>query len=447
MVDSELNKEETTSLRRKHIGPSCKLFYKKDPLKIVRGEGVYLYNENGEKYLDCINNVAHVGHCHPHVVAAGQKQMAILNTNSRFLHDSLVLYAQRLCKTLPGKLSVAFLVNSGSEANDLALRMAYQHTGNRDVITLDHAYHGHVISLIDISPYKFDKPGGSGCPDTTWVAPTPDVYRGKYWASKHSGEDMGKLYASEVDDIIGRMGEKGRRPAAFIAESLQSCGGQIIFPDSYLEEVYSSVRSAGGIVIADEVQVGFGRVGTDMWAFQTYGPSVVPDIVTMGKPMGNGHPIAAVITTPEIAQSFGGTGIEYFNTYGGNPVSCAIGAAVLDTIEKENLMQHAVEVGNILLEGARKLAAKHSVIGDVRGRGMFIGMDLVKDRETREPNTVLAEHVLACLKDKRILLQADGPHNNVLKFKSPLVFSADNAATLLAALDEVLTQAAERQTK
>jgi len=445
--ETALSVEETRSLRKKHIGSSCKLFYKQDPLKIVRGSGCYLYNEKGERYLDCINNVAHVGHCHPAVVKAGQQQMEVLNTNSRFLHDNLVLYAKKLCSTLPDQLSVAFLVNSGSEANDLALRIAYQHTKNRDVITLDHAYHGHVVSLIDISPYKFNKPGGAGPPEHTWVAPCPDVYRGKYWQTKYPSEDMGQKYASEVDTIISEMGEKGRRPAAFIAESLQSCGGQIIFPDSYLHHVYQAVRKAGGIVIADEVQVGFGRVGTHMWAFQTYGQGdLVPDIVTMGKPMGNGHPIAAVITTPEIAASFAATGIEYFNTYGGNPVSCAIGNAVLDTIEREGLMAHAVRIGQLLLDGAKELATKYPQIGDVRGRGMFVGIDLVTSRETREPNPVLAKHILAELKNKnKILLQSDGPYDNVLKFKSPLVFSEENARELLGALDDILERATSLQ--
>jgi len=436
--EEKITKERTSQLRKKHIGPSCKLFFKSDPLKIVSAKGQYMYDEKEQPYLDCINNVCHVGHCHPDVVKAGQDQMAVLNTNSRFLHDNLVLYAERLCKTFPDKLSVAYLVNSGSEANDLALRMAHQHTGNKDVITLDHAYHGHVISLIDISPYKFDKPGGAGCPEFTSVAPVPDVYRGKHWASNHPGEDMGKLYAKDVDDIISKLSEKGRKPSAFIAESLQSCGGQIIFPDNYLQEVYKSVRSAGGVVIADEVQVGFGRVGTHMWAFQTYGEDLVPDIVTLGKPMGNGHPIAAVITTPEIATSFGATGVEYFNTYGGNPVSCAIGNAVLDVIEKEGLMKHAIKVGNLLYEGAKKLADKYEIIGDVRGRGMFIGIDLVKDRTTREPHTAAAAHILTRFKEEHILLQSDGPHNNVLKFKSPLAFSEENASTFLNTLDKVL---------
>jgi len=432
------SKDRTAALRKKHIGPSCKLFFKQDPLKIVRAQGQYMYDDNNNAYLDCINNVCHVGHCHPMVVKAGQEQMAQLNTNSRFLHDNLTNYAERLTATLPGNLSVAFLVNSGSEANDLALRLAHQHTGNKDVITLDHAYHGHVISLIDISPYKFDKPGGTGCPEFSWVAPVPDTYRGLHRDSDHPGEDMGTLYAKEVDSIIERMAEKGRRPSTFIAESLQSCGGQIIFPDSYLRQVYRSVRAAGGIVIADEVQVGFGRVGTHMWAFETYGPDVVPDIVTMGKPMGNGHPIAAVITTPEIAKSFAATGIEYFNTYGGNPVSCAIGNAVLDVIEKDRLMEHSITVGRALLEGAKKLGEKYQIIGDVRGRGMFVGVDLVKDRKTREPHPSAADHVLTRFKEEKVLLQSDGPYNNVLKFKSPLAFNLENAKTFLELLDQVL---------
>lgn len=440
-----LTRERTYQLRKKHIGPSCKLFYKSDPLKIVRAKGQWMYDQEGLAYLDCINNVAHVGHCHPHVVSQGQRQMEELNTNSRFLHDNLVTYAERLCSTFPGNLSVAYLVNSGSEANDLALRLAYQHTGNRDVITLDHAYHGHVLSLIDISPYKFNKPGGSGCPPDTHVAPVPDVYRGKHrtGAQGEGGpteQELAHLYAGEVGDIIKKLEGEGKAPAAYIAESLQSCGGQIIFPQGYLQEVYSQVREAGGVVIADEVQVGFGRVGTHMWAFQTYGEDVVPDIVTLGKPMGNGHPIAAVITTPEIAESFGATGIEYFNTYGGNPVSCAVGAAVLDVIETEGLLSHARETGKALLEGARRLQAKYSMVGDVRGRGMFLGIDLVKDRETREPDTAAAQHILTRLKEERILLQSDGPFNNVLKFKSPMVFSLENVSTLINMLDTVLQE-------
>ncbi len=320
-----------------------------------------MFNERGDKLLDCINNVCHVGHCHPHVVRAGQEQMGILNTNCRFLHDNLVLYARRLVATFPDDLSVVYFVNSGSEANDLALRLARAHTrGATEVLTLDHAYHGHVSSLIDISPYKYNKLG-KGCPKGTHVVPCPDTYRGRHRDCKHPGEDLGKVYADEVADILDRLRKSDKRPSCFIAESLQSCGGQIIYPSSFLRRTYELVRAAGGVCVADEVQVGFGRVGTHWWAFQTYGDDVVPDIVTVGKPMGNGHPVAAVVTTKEVARSFVATGMEYFNTYGGNPVSCAIASAVMDVIEDEGLMEHALQVGNFLMKGFNKLKEKFQV--------------------------------------------------------------------------------------
>jgi len=333
----QISRQETISLRQKHVGPSCKLFFKADPVKIVRAKDQYMFSEKGEKFLDCINNVAHVGHCHEHVVKAGQEQMAILNTNNRFLHDNLVLYAERLAATFPDPLNVVFFVNSGSEANDLALRIARTHTGSDQVICQDNAYHGHVISLMEISPYKFNKPGGDGCPEHTHIAPTPDTYRGKYRDVDHPGEDLGQLYADEVKAIIEKMQVEGKKLGCFIAESLQSCGGQVIPPPNYLREVYKHVRAAGGICIADEVQVGFGRVGSNWWAFQLQGEDIVPDIVTLGKPMGNGHPVSAIVTTTEMAESFKKTGIEYFNTFGGNPVSCAIASAVMDVIEDEEV--------------------------------------------------------------------------------------------------------------
>merc|ERR1712142_399176 len=340
--------------------------------------------------------------------------------------------------TFPEKLSVCFFVNSRSEANDLALRIARNHTKKFDVIALDHAYHGHVTSLIDISPYKFNNTGGEGQKDWVHVAPVPDDYRGIYTNRDYTPEQLANKYAEEVKILCDKATANGRGACAFIAESMQSCGGQIIYPPGYLRQVYKYVHDAGGVCIADEVQVGFGRSGTHMWTFQTQGEDVVPDIVTLGKPMGNGHPIAAVITTPEIAASFGATGVEYFNTYGGNPVSCAVGNAVLDVIEKEGLMEHAVTVGKMLLDGAKKLGEKYDIVGDVRGRGMFVGVDLVKDRQTREPHTAAAQHVLTRFKEEHILLQSDGPHNNVLKFKSPLVFSQENAVTFLQTLDKVL---------
>ncbi|ODM95367.1 Ethanolamine-phosphate phospho-lyase [Orchesella cincta] len=435
-----MTKDDTVRLRKRHIGASCKLFFKHDPIKIVRAEGQYMYDEKDRPYLDCINNVAHVGHCHPTVVQAGVEQMSVLNTNSRFLHDNLVMCAKRLTSLFPSPLSVCFFVNSGSEANDLALRLARAHSKHHDVITLDHAYHGHVTSLIEISPYKFNQIGGGGKADHVHVAPCPDSYRGKYRDTDHGLDELGRKYAEDVKHIIAKARDGGRNIAAFISESLQSCGGQVILPPGYLKNVYRYVREAGGVCIADEVQVGFGRVGKHWWAFQLQGEDVIPDICTVGKPMGNGHPVAAVITTPEVAQSFANTGVEYFNTYGGNPVSCAIANAVLDVIEKDNLREKATRIGNYLMNILRQLMDKHPIIGDIRGIGLFIGIDLVKDRESREPATAEAQHIISRMKQEFILLSADGPHRNILKIKPPMVFSQKDADRVVATLDEVLTE-------
>ncbi|XP_042208563.1 ethanolamine-phosphate phospho-lyase-like isoform X2 [Homarus americanus] len=435
-----LTKQETIELRKKHIGPSCKLFFKSDPLKIVRASGSYMYDENGHRYLDCINNVCHVGHCHPYVVSAGMQQMAVLNTNSRFLHDNLVLYAKRLTSLFPKQLSMCYFVNSGSEANDLALRLASTYTGHKDIITLDHAYHGHVSSLINISPYKFNLPGGEGQKDWVHVAPVADVYRGKYTNKDYSMEELSEKYADEVKLLCEKATKQSGGVCIFLAESMQSCGGQIVFPPGYLRQVYKHVRAAGGLCLADEVQVGFGRVGSHMWAFQTQGDDIVPDIVTLGKPMGNGHPVSAVITTRKIAERFGATGMEYFNTFGGNPVSTAIADAVLDVIENEKLMENATNVGNYLLQEFNCLKQKHTIIGDVRGRGMFLGLDLVRNRETREPATAEAAFINKRLKEQCVLLSCDGPYANVLKFKPPIVFSVEDAKELVKKLDSVMLE-------
>ncbi|XP_026524462.1 ethanolamine-phosphate phospho-lyase [Notechis scutatus] len=430
------SKAETLALRQKLIGPSCKVFFAKDPIKIVRAHGQYMFDENGEKYLDCINNVAHVGHSHPDVVKAAVKQMELLNTNSRFLHDNLVQYAKRLTTTLPEKLSVCYIVNSGSEANDLALRLARQYSGHYDVITLDHAYHGHVTSLIDISPYKFNQLGKEAKKEFVHVAPSPDIYRGKY---REDHEDPAGAYADDVRNIIEKAQKNGHKIAAFIAESMQSCGGQIIPPAGYFQKVAQFVHKAGGVFIADEVQVGFGRVGKNFWAFQLQGEDFVPDIVTMGKPIGNGHPMSCVVTTREIAEAFSASGLEYFNTFGGNPVSCAIGLAVLDIIEQEDLQGNATHVGNYLFGLLKEQQKKHSLVGDVRGAGLFIGVDLVKDQIRRTPATAEAQHIIYKLKERKILLSADGPYRNVLKFKPPMCFSMEDAKFVVEQIDELLT--------
>ncbi|XP_051560784.1 ethanolamine-phosphate phospho-lyase-like [Myxocyprinus asiaticus] len=435
MTTETFEKQKTIDLRKKHVGPSCKVFFSHDPIKIVRARGQYMYNEKDERYLDCINNVAHVGHCHPDVVKAGAEQMELLNTNSRFLHDNLVLYAQRLQATLPEKLSVCYFVNSGSEANDLALRLAWQYTGHKDIITLDNAYHGHVSSLIDISPYKFHQMAGAKQSQHVHVALSPDIYRGKY---REDHPDPATAYADNVKDIIEKAYEKGHKIAAFIAESLQSCGGQVIPPVGYFQKVAQHVRKAGGICIADEVQVGFGRVGTHFWAFQLQGEDFVPDIVTMGKPIGNGHPMSCVITTREVAEGFMSSGMEYFNTFGGNPVSCAVGLAVLDVIEKEDLQGNALRVGGYLTQLLDNLKERHPLVGDVRGRGLFVGVELVRDRQKRTPATAEAQDVIYRLKEQRILLSADGPHRNVLKFKPPMCFSREDAELAVEKIDQIL---------
>lgn len=430
------SKQDTLALRKKHIGPSCTVFFAEDPLKIVRAHKQYMFDEKGEQYLDCINNVSHVGHCHPEVVQAALKQMEMLNTNSRFLHDNMVEYAKRLSAMLPEKLSVCYFTNSGSEANDLALRLARQFRGHQDIITLDHAYHGHLTSLIEISPYKFRK-GKDTKKEFVHVAATPDTYRGKY---REDHADPASAYADEVRKIIEEAHRGGRKIAAFIAESMQSCGGQVIPPVGYFQKVAEHVRAAGGVFIADEVQVGFGRVGRHFWSFQMHGEDFVPDIVTMGKPMGNGHPISCVVTTKEIAEAFYSSGVEYFNTYGGNPVSLAVGLAVLDVIEKEDLQGNATRVGNYLLELLKEQKAKHPLIGDIRGLGLFIGIDLVKEHQTRSPATAEAQHVIYKMKENRVLLSADGPHRNVLKIKPPMCFTEENAAFMVGLLDRVLTE-------
>ena len=429
------NTDELLAARRQRIGRSLSISYRK-PLKIVRGQRQFLYDDEGRAYLDVVNNVCHIGHCHPHVVRAGQAQMAVLNTNTRYLHDNLVEYAERLTATLPAPLSVCFFVNSGSEANDLALRLARVYTGQTDTVCLDVAYHGNLSSLIDISPYKHDGPGGRGAPPTTHVSLMPDPYRGPY-----RGMETGAAYARHVAEQVAQVEAQGRGVAAFIAESLLGCGGQIVLPDGYLAEAYRHVRAAGGVCIADEVQVGFGRVGTHFWGFETQG--VIPDIVTLGKPIGNGHPLGAVVTTPAIADAFA-NGMEYFNTFGGNPVSCAIGIAVLEVIEREGLQAHALRTGNRLMEGLRELMARHRLIGDVRGLGLFIGAELVVDRESRAPAGEAAAYVADRMRGHGILISTDGPDHNVLKLKPPLPFDAADADRLVATLDRVLAEDAVR---
>jgi 4-aminobutyrate aminotransferase-like enzyme/Ser/Thr protein kinase RdoA (MazF antagonist) len=417
--------------RKKYVGRNLSISYAKK-LKIVKGALQYLYDDLGNTYIDCVNNVSHIGHCHPVLVKAMQKQVATLNTNTRYLNDHLVDYAKKLTATLPSKLSVCYFTNSGSEANDLAIRMSRHFTKQQDVIVLDHAYHGTSTTAIEMSPYKFD--GKGGFPQKPYIhkAMNPDTYRGIY---RSGDKKAGEKYANDVERIISMLAESGKKPAAFICETLLGVGGQIPLPEGYLRRVYDHVNKAGGINIADEVQVGFGRVGDKFWGFELQ--DVIPDMVVLGKPIGNGHPLAAVVVTNEIADAFN-NGMEYFNTYGGNPVSMVTGKTVLEIIQKEELQHHALETGNFLMEGLRKLMEKHPIIGDVRGHGLFIGAELVRDRNTLEPAVPEIDMIVEAMRDRGFLISTDGPLYNVLKIKPPLVFNKKNAADMVEQLDQVL---------
>lgn len=420
-------------IRERHLGKALSVSYKK-PLKIVRGFMQYLYDHTGRAYLDTVNNVCHVGHCHPRAVRAAQQQIARLNTNTRYLHDHLVEYALELTATLPDPLTVCFFVCTGSEANELALRMARIHTGADDIVVLDHAYHGNTHSIIQVSPYKFNGPGGKGKGAHVQVAPLPDPYRGTF---KGYSPETGQAYSESVLKAFQLIEKSGRKAAAFLHESIPGVAGQVVFPETFLQHAYAHARQNGALCIADEVQIGFGRVGSHMWAFETQG--VVPDIVTMGKPIGNGHPLAAVVTTQEVADSFN-NGMEYFNTFGGNPVSCAIGREVLKIIREEGLQENARQTGGYMKAGLAELMNRHALIGDVRGLGLYIGIELVENRETLTPAKTAAYYIAESMKEEGILVSVDGPLHNVLKIKPPMVFNKKNAALYIDTLDAILSK-------
>ena len=429
--------DETLATRRAFFGKNLSISYS-HPLKIVRGWKQYLFDGTGRAFLDVYNNVPLVGHSHPRVVRAVQDQLAILNTNTRYLHDNANRYAERLTALLPAPLRVCFFVNSGSEANELALRIARAHTGREDVLVLEHAYHGHTSTLIDISPYKFNGPGGRGQKPWVHLAPIPDDYRGPY---RRGEPELGIKYAAHVAEILTERKTAGQGIAAYIAETLPSVAGQIVFPPGYLPEVYKHVRAHGGLCIADEVQVGFGRLGTHFWGFESQ--QVVPDIVAFGKPIGNAFPFAAVVTTPEIAASFA-NGMEFFSTFGGNPVACAAGLAVLDVLRDEHLQQNALAVGSRWIAALESLQSTFPLLGDVRGSGLFLGLDLVNNRDSRSPATEQASYIVNRLRDLGILAGTDGPHHNVIKLRPPLIFSDSDAALFTTTLSSVLAEDASQ---
>ncbi|MDA3904846.1 MAG: aminotransferase class III-fold pyridoxal phosphate-dependent enzyme [Bacteroidales bacterium] len=428
-LKSKSDDKSIIDYRKNHLGKSLSLSYI-SPLKIERGSGVFLMDKSGRKYLDTVNNVAHVGHEHPRIVSAAQAQVAVLNTNTRYLHENINEFTKELLSTFPPELSVVHFVNSGSEANELALRMAYSFTGQKDIIAVEVGYHGNTNACIDISSYKFDGKGGKGAPEQTHIVPLPDSYRGIF-----SGEKTTIQYASFISEKIAYLRSKRRKPAAFICESIISCGGQIELPKDYLAIAYDIVRKSGGLCIADEVQTGCGRVGSAFWGFQLH--NVIPDIVTIGKPIGNGHPLAAVVCTLEVADAFA-NGMEYFNTFGGNPVSCAIGTEVLRVIKDERLQENAMLAGNYLKLELANLQKEFPIIGHIRGQGLFLGFELVD--KNKNPLTEHATYLANRMKDLGVLMSTDGKDNNVIKIKPPLVFSKANADELIFRLKNVLAE-------
>ena len=416
---------EAVQKRHKYLSPILSMSYSK-PIQMLGAAFQYMYDVEGNTFLDAYNNIPHVGHSHPTVVTAGQRQMAQLNTNTRYVYPKLADYAERLLSTFPTHLNKVFFVNSGSAASDLAIRMAKAHTGQSTMMVMEHGYHGNTQQGIDISDYKFNNPKGQGQKEYILKTPIPNTYGGKY-----SGTTAGAMYAQEAIEQISHHPEP---IAAFISEPIVGCGGQVPLAPGYLKAVYPAIRNQGGICISDEVQTGFGRLGTHFWGYEAH--DVIPDMVILGKPMGNGHPLGAVVTTTAIAESFG-KGVEFFSSFGGNPVSCAIGQAVLEVIDEEGLQDNAKEVGAHYMYQLKNLQKIYPCIGDVRGSGLFIGIEIIND-SNGQPDTKLAQHIKNELRDRHILISTDGPHDSVLKTKPPLCFTKDNASEVVAAIEVIL---------
>ncbi len=410
--------------REKVLGPAYRLFYEK-PLHLVRGEGVFLYDAAGEKYLDAYNNVASLGHCHPRVVEAINAQTAVLNTHTRYLHEGIVDYAEALTATFPETLSQAMFTCTGSEANDLAVRIARFVTGGTGIIATDLAYHGLTSAVAEFSP-SLGEAVTLG-PHVRTV-PAPDSYR-------HAPDVMMEKFGRDVQAAIHDLKRHGIKPAMLITDTIFSSDGIFAGPKGFLKPAVDAIHAAGGLFVADEVQPGFGRTGEAMWGFERHG--VQPDMVTIGKPMGNGYPMAGIVLRPEVVAEFGPRA-RYFNTFGGNPVAAAAGKAVLDTIREEGLQENALEVGRYLRQGLESLTDRYHAIGDVRGSGLFVGVEIVADPAAKSPDATLTTRIVNGLRERHILISASGPRANVLKIRPPLVFSRENADTLVDSLADVL---------
>ena len=429
---NKVTKEKILKKRKRNIGRNLSISYQ-EPLHMLEAKDQFFYDEHGRKYLDCVNNISHVGHSNKMVHNALVKQNLKMNTNTRYLYNIINQYSDRLLEKFPKKLNKIFFVCTGSEANDLALRIAKTYTKANNVLVMNNAYHGHTNSLIDLSPYKFNSKGGEGQKDYVHVLRMPDEIRGK-WTKKNN--KWVNKYIEEAKELINKNFNHKYSLSCFFFESILGCGGQIELPKEYLKNIVRFVRQKNALCIADEVQTGFGRVGNNFWAFEEHG--IVPDIVTLGKPMGNGHPIAAVVTTTQIANAFN-NGMEYFNSFGGNPVSCAVGDAVLDVIEKENLQKNAKIVGDYFVKQLRKIQIKFpNYISKISGKGLFIGIDLIVNGNLSLPNQKLATKLINTLRLRGILLSTDGPYNNVIKIKPPLVFNKHNVDFVCSEIEKFL---------
>jgi len=419
--------DELIERRRRLFGPAISPLTYDRPLHLVQARGAWMTGADGRSYLDAYNNVPVVGHCHPHVVEAIARQAALLNTNTRYLHRSALDLAERLVDSMPEGLDTVMFVNSGSEANDLAWRMATVATGHGGALVTSFAYHGVTTATSDLSPEEWL---GKGRPAHVATFPPPDPYRGAF----RDAEGWAGHAAASVDVAIASLRERGLEPAMVMIDPGFISDGVFSPPEGYMRDVIERVRAAGGLYVADEVQVGYGRNGEHLWGFQVHG--LEPDFVTLGKPMGNGHPVAAVITRSSIAERFAAE-TEFFSTYGGNPVAAEAALAVLDVIEREGLIANAGAMGARLTDGVRALAERHDAIGDVRSAGLLLGVELVRDRETREPAADVADAVLNGMRERGVLIGTTGPDGNVLKIRPPLVLTPQEADLIVETLDAV----------
>ncbi|KPH07469.1 aspartate aminotransferase family protein (plasmid) [Rhizobium acidisoli] len=415
--------------RERLLGHNMSLFYD-EPVHLVRGEGVWLWDADGRRYLDCYNNVPHVGHCHPRVVEAITRQASTLNTHTRYLHEGILDYVDRLTATFDRSLNAAILTCTGSEANDVALRMAQAVTGKTGVIATNHTYHGNTAAVSQLSTRM---PPVGGFDGHVRHVPAPDSYRP---LGGQGGEAFAVAFAAEVEAAIASLQESPHGFSALIIDPFFANEGFPDLPQGFLDKTVASVRKAGGLVITDEVQPGFGRTGSDMWGHQRAG--IVPDIVTLGKPMANGHPVGGVVANADVLNAFR-KAFRYFNTFGGNPVSCAAAMAVLDVIEDEKLVENARDVGEYTRDAFKRLAQKHAIIGDVRGSGLFMGMEFVLDRATKEPATAEANRIVNEMRERGVLMGKIGLHQCATKIRPPMPFSRENADLMLSVFDDVLS--------